>query len=261
MGTRQRLTSWAALSGTDMKQNNLIESASHDTGSLLIWDTGEYEILPYRKDIRQADTDDESGGSKNERATAPSSDSERLFASFQDKHIRIRLHGCRLPKTYTISLRLPKSNKSSPRPGPTQTKRRRMIRRRKPVSQTSSESDGEAVEDHEQIGAHDGVETASDVEAEDATIRANNAYTGATNDIGSVHQRHWFLSLDKQNSGMIDSVDDLAPGRSASKPESFYVMGRDVERSVVTGRSADQIMSDEGVRSFTGRKMWRPITE
>lgn len=28
-------------------KNHLIETASASTGSLLIWDTGEYEMLPY----------------------------------------------------------------------------------------------------------------------------------------------------------------------------------------------------------------------
>jgi len=30
------------------KQNHLIETASPKTGSMIIWDTGEYEILPYQ---------------------------------------------------------------------------------------------------------------------------------------------------------------------------------------------------------------------
>jgi hypothetical protein len=39
------------------------------------------------------------------------------------------------------------------------------------------------------------------------------------------------------------------------------VLGRDVERSVVSGRLADEVMSDEGVESFQGIKMWRAVTQ
>ena len=42
---------------------------------------------------------------------------------------------------------------------------------------------------------------------------------------------------------------------------SFLVRGRDVERSVLTGRNADEIMSDEGVRGFVGRRGWRAVVE
>jgi len=94
-------------------------------------------------------------------------------------------------------------------------------------------------------------------EGEDATIRANNAYPGATNTIRSIHQRHWFLSLDRKNSGFRKRRN----GRWEGGWESFFVKGRDEERSVVTGRLADDVMSDEGVERFVGRKMWRPILE
>jgi len=41
-------------------QNHLIESASHATGSLLIWDTGEYEVLPRPQEEQASpETDDE----------------------------------------------------------------------------------------------------------------------------------------------------------------------------------------------------------
>ena len=38
--------------------------------------------------------------------------------------------------------------------------------------------------------------------------------------------------------------------------ESFLVRGRDVERSVVTGRLAREVESDEGVQGFVGRSGW-----
>ena len=102
---------------------------------------------------------------------------------------------------------------------------------------------------------------ASEADDEDAAIRSNNAYTGATNTIGSVHQRHWFLSLDRANSGFRKARSGPDAGRWIGEGEPFVVLGREAERSVVTGRSADEVMADEGVEQFYGRKMWRPITE
>lgn len=43
--------------------------------------------------------------------------------------------------------------------------------------------------------------------------------------------------------------------------EPFFVRGREVERSVVTGRTAGEIMRDDGVEGFVGRKGWRAVTE
>ncbi len=43
--------------------------------------------------------------------------------------------------------------------------------------------------------------------------------------------------------------------------DPFYVLGREVERSVVTGRTADEVMTDEGVEGFVGRKGWRAVIE
>lgn len=102
---------------------------------------------------------------------------------------------------------------------------------------------------------------ASNDDAEDAEIRANNAYTGAANTIGSIHQRHWFLTLDRQRSGFCKARAGPDAGRWVDAWEAFYVQGRDHERSIVTGRLADDVMEDEGVKNFIGRKMWRPIME
>jgi hypothetical protein len=102
---------------------------------------------------------------------------------------------------------------------------------------------------------------ASEAEEEDAAIRSNNAYTGATNTIGSVHQRHWYLSLDRKNSGFHKARSGSDESRWVGERDTFLVLGKDVERSVVSGRLADEVMSDEGVNMFQGRKMWRAITE
>ena len=67
-----------------MLKNHLIETASASTGSLLIWDTGEYEVLPYREDIEQV-TDDELSNDSNGKSSPSSSlsDSEKLHQAFR----------------------------------------------------------------------------------------------------------------------------------------------------------------------------------
>ena len=68
-----------------MSKNHLIETASASTGSLLIWDTGEYEMLPYRDNTEQL-TDDElsSVSDEDSRPSSNLSDSEKLHAAFRD---------------------------------------------------------------------------------------------------------------------------------------------------------------------------------
>lgn len=110
-------------------------------------------------------------------------------------------------------------------------------------------------------------------EQEDEQVRLTNAYPGATNSIGSIHQRRWYLSMDRYASGFCPSrTENRSKGgrrtwtrRQETEGllgfEPFYVMGRELERSVVTGRTADEVMEDEGVKGFVGRKGWRPVTE
>ncbi len=43
--------------------------------------------------------------------------------------------------------------------------------------------------------------------------------------------------------------------------EPFLVLGRDVETSVVTGRTAGEVLRDEGVVGFKGRMGWRGVVE
>lgn len=105
----------------------------------------------------------------------------------------------------------------------------------------------------------------SDVEnaKEASTIRASNAYTGATNTIGSIHQRHWFITLDKVNSGFVKDETGKwsSTGIKGGGFESFFVRGADVERSIITGRLSTEVMKDEGVEGFKGRKRWTAILE
>ena len=115
---------------------------------------------------------------------------------------------------------------------------------------------------------------------EDETIRKTNAYPGARNIIGSIHQRRWFLSMDRVASGFQRVTDGEEERRWVRRRNdedgldqddvrdirvedqgAFIVRGRDVERSILTGRNADEVMRDEGVQGFVGRKGWRAVVE
>lgn len=105
----------------------------------------------------------------------------------------------------------------------------------------------------------------------DYQIRKNNAYPGSSNTIGSIHQRRWYLSMDRGNSGFKPTQVSVGDGRSKrvwvragdgsglSGFEPFYVRGPDFERSVVTGRLGRDVFEDEGVEGFIGRKGWRAV--
>lgn len=211
-------------------------------------------------------TDDELSDNDHTGQTDSRSHSERLFSGFQARHIRLRLHGQRLPSGYTISLRLPNANERTRQPKKPSRKRRRIdLAKVKAVGVDATDSDTEDDVEGDgdaSIGTRDDTAAgdASD-EDEDATIRANNAYTGANNTIGSVHQRNWFLTLNRRNSGLRKARSGPDEGRWIGAWEPFFVRGRDHEQSVVTGRTADEVMEDEGVEKFVGRKMWRPILE
>ena len=106
-------------------------------------------------------------------------------------------------------------------------------------------------------------------EQEDEEVRRTNAYPGAGNTINSIHQRTWYLYLDRHSSGFAARRDSTSKkvwkrrwedGRLGGF-DPFFVTGRDVETSVVTGRLADEVMHDEGVHRYVGRKGWRAVTE
>ncbi|KAH4229051.1 hypothetical protein HBI73_002290 [Parastagonospora nodorum] len=254
--------------------NHLIESASSKTGSLLIWDTGTYEVLPRKTggrnrkgmpspqttDDEETELDsDEETSRKPTRTTGIEHENDKLITAFQTRYIRLRLHGTRLPKNYTIVMRLP-TNEIIQHP----TVRRKS--RHKPlVHKIKLQSDSEAEDqaDLQNPMSVPGEEIDTDTD-EDVQTRATNAYPGSTNDIGSIHQRHWFMQLDRQNSGFV--VDDTSGGKvkwvrgpDGSGFEPFLVRGRDYERSVVTGRLAREVESDQGVYNFVGRAGWMEI--
>lgn len=223
---------------------------------------------------------------------------------FDKGKIRLRLHGTRLPPNYTIILRLDRTTDFIQRSVRTPRKRRRRARTRTrvllsstPTSSASAslsppemENDssriitpGQAVsqleeddiddnEHNEPASASDNINNINnnDMPVGDQ-IRINNAYPGATNSIGSIHQRRWFMTLDRVNSGFV--CEGKSPAKSKNKKwirkqdpqtgqlfgfEPFYVLGPDVEKSIITGRLGREVLEDERVRGFTGRRQgWR----
>ncbi|TLD35892.1 hypothetical protein E2P81_ATG02195 [Venturia nashicola] len=248
--------------------NNLIESASHATGSLLIWDTGEYEVLPRKLANAGPETDDEESDQDENydggQITTP--ENEKLFQAFQTRYIRLRLRGHILPDQYTITLRLPSANSGPYHRPKAPPKKRRKIVVAKEISSSPSTTDSEdafsITGDQEDTLA---VAEASDDEAEISNIQTTNAYPGATNSIGSVHQRYWFVLLDKTSSGLLKAKSGQDKGKWIAEPgkcfKPFFVQGTEAERSIVTGRTSDDVMRDEGVQGFVARKRWRPIID
>lgn len=121
-------------------------------------------------------------------------------------------------------------------------------------------------------------------ELEDEEVRKTNAYSGASNTIGSVYQRRWYLSLDRERCGFVkrrqegrvvwkkdntgeseeekkDKVPTAEDLRTPRLAYPFYVRGVEYERSVVTGRLGSQVLRDEGVVGYVGRKGWQAITK
>ena len=192
--------------------------------------------------------------------------------TIRQRKIRLRLHGTRLPPNYTVTLRRDKSSEIKVQSPRTPRRRRRHIHSKsQPTRQAStpppelSALDSDA-EDTQELPDH------SDDENDriDATIRAENAYPGSVNTIGSIHQRRWFLTLDRFSSGFKDEpgsgpagkrwVRRLDPNHQEMPGfEPFYVRGPEVERSIVTGRLGREILEDEGVQGFLPRRGWRPI--
>ncbi|KAJ5228450.1 hypothetical protein N7489_009158 [Penicillium chrysogenum] len=270
----QRLNRNATETRIHCLWNHLIETASQQTGSLIIWDTGEYEILPYLMDPSGPETDDSRSEMSEDSQVSPEepiSDSAKLRQAFQNRKIRLRLHGSRLPKDYTITLRMDKTTDFA-RPIREGRKRRRRHPSRPAVPQAPSTSDSESSSPppgkEELRGKH---ADADDTDTADIEIQRNNAYPGSTNTIGSIHQRRWFLSLDRESSGFEPTTVNQSEGlkergkkrtwtrKPAGGFEPFYVHGPEAERSIVTARLARDVLDDEAVEEFVPRRGWRPV--
>lgn len=258
--------------------NHLVESGSAATGSLVVWDTGGYEVLPRRQRVET----DEEGSQARDGGEMVVTEQEKLARGFGERRIRLRLHGARLPRGYTVYLRLSLGDDVEGRAkagrGVEGGRRRRSVRPlRKGGDGLQTDSEGEEYSvAAPQTAPDDGSLSAVDKELrelEDGTVRRTNAYPGAENTIGSVHQRRWFLSLDRPGSGFVKRKVDgksrwVMDGSKPHKDEDgnrlkwpFYVRGSEFERSVVTSRLGSEVLRDEGVTDFRGRKGWRAILD
>ena len=270
------LTPTPIIAHVIMPQNHLIETASTSTGSLLIWDTGTYAILPSEESQSGTGTSTQttptscssSGAGQEEEEESAPTEQTNLHRAFQARKIRLRLRGARLPDPYVLNLRLPRAEDRRAAPPAKKRSRRTAVPAPAPVS---SDSDGAETVAQQEAGA--------EVEA----VRATNAYPGAENSIGSAYQRRWYASLDRAACGFIrrragggrgggrgvvwEPVS--APGEGEGKKGEgegrlgfpFYVRGVTAERSVVTGRLGADVLADEGVEGFVGRRGWRPVLD
>ncbi|KAG6206918.1 hypothetical protein E4U50_004030 [Claviceps purpurea] len=269
--------------------NHLVETASPHTGSMLIWDTGTYSVLPPpslspsssrgKKYHGARGYPSSEGASRSPSEPESESDLDKdgvsqqdlLARAFTNRKIRIRLHGHKLPRKYVLN------------PG--------TLRR-----DSGSESEDEK---HLVPGERDEGDEGNDWgvlspterelrELSDENVVKTNAYPGATNSIGSVHQRRWYLSLDRSASGFVPhrengkvvwtaSAEDVGAEADADANRRsninqkegpvqlqrlsypFYVRGVEHERSVVTGRRGEEVLRDEGVQGFIPRKGWKPV--
>lgn len=258
----------------------MIETASRETGSLLIWDTGTYEILPRTSKYAPA-VDPSSQESSHSSHKDLETQQQLLHGAFQNRKIRLKLHGTRLPEPYVVYLRLTKSEDVEGRQRANRSPRRRRRRKLPDLDIDSSTDDLETTVDDETV-PNQATESESAVgvsaddrelrELEDQQVRLTNAYPGAINSIGSIHQRRWYLSMERLASGLVDRKDDHCvpwhiPETShqripISNPRAsipFYVEGRDTERSIVTGRLGADILRDEGVQGFVSRMGWSAV--
>lgn len=282
--------------------NHLIETGARQTGSLMIWDMGRYEILEPRETVEKgrkrrrgqvsSSSEDECYDGEIEETNGCKSgqnetQQQKLARAFANRKIRLRLHGVRLPQSYTVNLRLTQEEDAAARtkaadPNAVRPRRRRQARQpssdsNKIIDTDSSSGEGDNINLSEDKGVKSTI--LEDEEArkrEDEKVRLTNAYTGASNSIGSIHQRKWFLSLDREACGFTkssrsgrvwwqwkDGNDDERQEKNDEYDNRlkwpFYVRGPDNERSLVTGRLGSEILRDEGVTDFVGRKGWRPI--
>ncbi|KAK8016489.1 ABC1 domain-containing protein [Apiospora rasikravindrae] len=313
----QRLMRNATETRVHCLWNHLIETASVHTGSLVIWDTGTYTVLDRKsKHAPAEDPDSQQSVSSQNSGVLELTEQEKLHRAFQNRKIRIQLHGTRLPQNYALNLRLttqedarpalqkpenlvppPMTSSSdddsdSPSPSEGNSIKSGPSKRKRRPRKTNGGMTGEQDEEEEEEVNEPVVEAKADISAmekelrelEDEAVRRTNAYTGATNTINSVHQRKWFLSLDRQacgfirkrrhgriiwekneavadtghkdEQGQIHEEDDVTKHRLQFP---FHVKGSEVERSVLTGRKGVDVLKDEGVVGFVPRKGWRAV--
>jgi len=208
-------------------------------GSMLIWDAGEDEVLSYHETTSQADTDDDDDETNTAPATLPQP--KKLQQSFQERKICLRLHGIRLPRNYTLLLRLTKDNYRTEQPKRPFRKRKRQApnaAKRRHTPETSDSDSELPLSFVTSTGLHNNQNptsessfkarcelsslsraesppsrskstvttvaphtAATDSEFASKAIHLTNAYAGATNSISPIYQCKWYLSLDRRACG------------------------------------------------------------
>lgn len=243
--------------------NHLVETASRQTGSLLIWDTGTFTVLPRRtKHSPSKDPSSPAASSSSQDVDGEKITQQHLLEqAFRDRKIRLRLHGFKLPNPYVLNIRLTKSEDAHGRATST-TPKRRPRARPKAVDPETSPSEEDEQPTHSEEESHlvsreedDGQASATDREIreiEDDQVRRTNAYPGASNSIGSIHRRKWYLSLDREACGFVKrkeqgkrrwelaNAEPLAASRKRAEGDNrfnqrlsfpFYVRGVEHETS------------------------------
>ncbi|KFX96762.1 hypothetical protein V490_03159 [Pseudogymnoascus sp. VKM F-3557] len=258
-------------------RSHLVEGATRGGGSMLVWDGGVYEVLARGggegpgKDPGSAEGSQSSNGGdggEEEGRDKEVSENAKLIEAFGKRKIRIRLHGARLPRGYTLDMFVAHGSQHlrEPRQAVKKKKRRRRVSKAVETSSEGEEESGAAlpvadVVDEEWALAWERKEV------EKREVRRVNAYPGAENTVGSLYQRKWFLCLDREGSGFCragrDGIWERRHGEGGELEgfEPFYVSGVEDERSVVTGRRADDVMRDAGVVGFVRRKGWRAVLD
>lgn len=174
-------------------------------------------------------------------------------------------------------MRLQSSNNRFAQPEkPVRKRQRNATRKKKQETPTTSDHDDytEALDDRVPnadmaLNPHTSTYEQELEEQENERVRLTNAYPGATNSINSIHQRTWYLSMDRLASGFALSRDKYGTkvwvrkqeGEKLAGFEPFFVRGKEIERSIVTGRLSADIYDDDGIKGFVGRKGWRPVLE
>ncbi|KAJ5206896.1 hypothetical protein N7472_003344 [Penicillium cf. griseofulvum] len=283
----QRLNRNATETRIHCLWNHLIETASQKTGSLIIWDTGEYEILPYQMDPSGAETDD-SRSEISEDSHGPLeeqiSDSAKLREAFQNRKIRLRLHGTRLPKDYTIILRMDKSTDFA-RPIREGPKRRRRHPSRRTVPQAPSTSDSGSPSPPPDKQESRGNQHRNDLNPNLKLGRLRMQmqiiptpltlkFKGTTPTQGpATRSARSINGGDRESSGFEPTIvrGNQSEGMKATRKrtwtpklvgkgfEPFYVHGPEAERSLITARLGVDVLDDEGVKEFVPRRGWRPV--
>lgn len=297
--------------------NHLIETASYETGTMLLWDTGEYSVLPYYPSKTASTETDDSDSDLDDRSLIPpeglESEPQKLYRAFQARKIKLRLHGTKLPPGYTISLRLTRENDREKQPMAPSFRRRRkkvgssstkvavQVETSDSSAQSSDQESSQLKSSNDDtpvlpklkrsvsslhraasppaskrakptdVESTNRVDIPAPVLSSEEQTRLENAYPGATNTFQSIHQRKWYLSMDRLASGF-HAVRSRETGTTTWERgqrgdgcmtgfERFHVLGRDSETSVLTGRKAADVAKDEGLLGYKPRGGWRGVTE